>query len=404
MKVYERIVLNWDGEVLEETSFEYEGDVAWCGGGSKGSSSSSSSKVDYPSYMKDRHSSWMSQIAARLPGTNPYPANTVPGVTELTGATAITTLASYLSSRGSEIRAMAYSPTVREPAVLQSLFEFMLEHIEYILSYMGGVLNVSEITQLDANIAQLNNRLTTLNNIGDLEGVLDLNTVVFPRFEAGMRDINAVQMSTFVIGRGVIEATYQAKMQDIKHNLINDIEKTRSTVLSSIAQIQMTARKANIEFKSTLLNLSNATLQLAANSGSSLDTVRMEIDKFLANVQLEIKKMQTTNLQQVDTLNDALAGKDIELRRLKVVAVQEQFQNKMEHLDKQYRWELENYQYGANMLAAIGGGTAAAGTKGTSKAASAIGGALSGAAAGAMIGGPVGAGIGGALGLAASFF
>jgi len=33
MKIYERIVLDWDGRVLEEDSFEYEGPVALCGGG-----------------------------------------------------------------------------------------------------------------------------------------------------------------------------------------------------------------------------------------------------------------------------------------------------------------------------------------------------------------------------------
>ena len=35
MKIYEKIVLNWDGEVLEERSFEYDGPVALCGGGGK---------------------------------------------------------------------------------------------------------------------------------------------------------------------------------------------------------------------------------------------------------------------------------------------------------------------------------------------------------------------------------
>ena len=33
MKIYERIVLDWDGAVLEEESFEYSGPLALCGGG-----------------------------------------------------------------------------------------------------------------------------------------------------------------------------------------------------------------------------------------------------------------------------------------------------------------------------------------------------------------------------------
>ena len=35
MKIYEKIVMNWDGEILEEQSFEYSGPVAHCGGGGK---------------------------------------------------------------------------------------------------------------------------------------------------------------------------------------------------------------------------------------------------------------------------------------------------------------------------------------------------------------------------------
>ena len=39
MKIYERIVMDWDGNVLEETSFDYQGDVALCGGGGGGKGS-----------------------------------------------------------------------------------------------------------------------------------------------------------------------------------------------------------------------------------------------------------------------------------------------------------------------------------------------------------------------------
>jgi hypothetical protein len=35
MKIYDRIVMDWDGVVLEEQSHEYDGPVAMCGGGGK---------------------------------------------------------------------------------------------------------------------------------------------------------------------------------------------------------------------------------------------------------------------------------------------------------------------------------------------------------------------------------
>jgi hypothetical protein len=33
MKIFERIVMDWDGNTIEEQSFDYEGPVALCGGG-----------------------------------------------------------------------------------------------------------------------------------------------------------------------------------------------------------------------------------------------------------------------------------------------------------------------------------------------------------------------------------
>ena len=41
MKIYERLVMDWDGNVLEEQSFDYQGELALCGGGGgKGSTPS----------------------------------------------------------------------------------------------------------------------------------------------------------------------------------------------------------------------------------------------------------------------------------------------------------------------------------------------------------------------------
>ena len=332
MKVYTKVVLNWNGDVLEEESFDYTGDVAQCGGGSKGSSSSSN-KADWPSYMKDRHSSWMSQIAARLPGYNPYVLWSSPSVTALTGAGSIATLAQYLTNRASELRSMAYSPSVRESELLTAIYNFTLNQIDYLSTHLGATYTIDESTPLPANITQLGNRLAALENVGDLEGVVDLHTVVYPRFEAGMRDINAVQSSTFVIGRGVIEATFQAKMMEMKQNWLIEVEKLRTGAVTALSGLMIDARKSNQQYRANILTIINACLQLATTSGSNLDSIRMEIDKFKATIDIEIRKIQTTGLQQLDGLNDALAAKDLEWRRMSVVAVNEQATTNMEMLD-----------------------------------------------------------------------
>lgn len=55
MKIYERIVMDWDGTVLDEQAFEYEGPVALCGGGGggKGSSPSPPPPTPKPATAKD---------------------------------------------------------------------------------------------------------------------------------------------------------------------------------------------------------------------------------------------------------------------------------------------------------------------------------------------------------------
>ena len=409
MKVHTRVVLNWDGDVLEDEFYEYEGEVAQCGG-SSGGSGGSSGKHDWPSYMKNRHNLWLSRISSKIEGFNPYTLWEVPSVTKITSATTINTLETYLDNRIAELRSLAYSPTVRESELLQALYTFTLNQINYLGTHLGEAYEISEDVALVDNITQLTERLAALENVGDLEGVVDLHTVVYPRFEAGMRDINSVMSSTFVIGRGVIEATYQAKMMELKQNWLNEIEKLRTTAVSALSNIQLDARKANQQYKASILTILNDCLKLAATSGNGLDTVRMEIDKFKASTQIEIIKLRQTGLQQIDTLKDALASKDLEWRRMSVVAEFERATTNMEMLDKRYRWNLENYQYGANMLGAISGGTSTAGGAKQNKVTSALGGALSGAASGAMIGSAVpgigtgiGAAVGGLVGLGASF-
>lgn len=401
MKVYTRVVLDWEGNVLEEESFQYEGDVSHCGG-SSGGGGSSSGKHDWPSYMKNRHSLWLSRISALIPGYNPYTQWESPSISPITSATTIADYVTYLENRAAQLYNLSYSPNVRESELLQALYTFTLNQIDYLSSHLGDAYEIDERVPLIENITKLSDRLTALESVGDLEGIVDLHTVVLPRFEAGMRDINAVQASTFVIGRGVIEATYQAKMQEAKHNWLIEVEKLRTTAVSALSNLQIDARKANQNYRGTILGLINNCLQLASTSGASLDNIRMEIDKFKANINMEIKKIQASGQDRLDGLYDAMFGKDIELRRIRVVAAAEQATTNMEMLEKRYRWTLENYQYGANMLGAISGGTAGTSTGKTNKVASALGGALSGAAMGAAIGGAPGAAIGGIVGLGAS--
>jgi hypothetical protein len=102
-------------------------------------------------------------------------------------------------------------------------------------------------------------------------------------------------------------------------------------------------------------------------------------------------------------LYQALAQLTTEANRIKIVAKGEENERNIKFDTLDATWDLEMYQYGANMLAAISGATSATVGKEPSTAASVLGGAASGAAAGTAImpgwGTAIGAVAGGLAGL-----
>ena len=180
--------------------------------------------------------------------------------------------------------------------------------------------------------------------------VLDdqLENVVLPRFKGGMRDIGAVMTSAFVVGQAVIEG-----MRD------RDVAK-----YGSEARLKFNIQRNDFVYK-------------------GVETV---LRNYMAKMEFRKSHMHYA----------------IEAYRMRVVSEKEKKDTENNISIADGRWDLETYQYGANLLASIGGGTMipkdSGGGGGPSTAQSGIGGALAGAAAGGMIGGPTGAIVGGILG------
>lgn len=177
----------------------------------------------------------------------------------------------------------------------------------------------------------------------------NITTETLPRFRRGMQDINAVQSSAFVIGEAIIEA-----FRD------RDVAKYLSTLRMGIGDKKLTATEQ-------MMNM------MARRIGWEDDYV-----KFI-----------------------------VESMRIKIVAKKEEMDQNATIDEADAKWDLEVFQFGANVMAASAGGTSTAAPKGVSKTASVIGGAMMGAAAGAMagasvgsVGGPYGAVIGAVLGAA----
>lgn len=289
--------------------------------GGSGGGGSSSGKVDYPEYMKTLHGHMMNHDGADTLTKSLYDLiNASVGNSPYLGVDAF------------------------NPDTMLSEMDTQVDDLVLLNSTIKGAAPVADLVSRLFSVTEMENLEDAYSDMLDDE----IETKVLPKFKAGMRDINAVQSSAFVIGEAVI---YAARNKDY------------------------------------------------ANYATQL-RLRRSDDIVLKLLELEANVTRETAHMVADT------------KRIGIVAKKEESEVNARYDEADALWDIELYQHGSNMLAAIGGGTSTTASASKSNPiSSAIGGGLSGAAAGAMIGaqtgmvsGPVGAAIGGVLGLASSFF
>ena len=162
----------------------------------------------------------------------------------------------------------------------------------------------------------------------------DIESSVLPRFKAGMRDINAVQSSSFILGIANIEA-----------------ERVRN-----LASFDATLRtKSVIDYKPMQI----ASIQQSQQMGMSVDSLMADHQKSITHAYSETKRMGA-------------------------LLKNEQQERSSVEREAYRRWPSEAMIYQSNALAGMSGGVPTPAKK--SKVATALGGAISGAATGAMIG------------------
>jgi hypothetical protein len=167
-------------------------------------------------------------------------------------------------------------------------------------------------------------------DVAAYQAILDDNIAarVLPRFRRGMQDINAVVSSAFPIGEAIIEA-FQAR----------DVNKYA------------------------------AALRLG-----------------LSDKRIQVVEQMTNMMARRIGWTESYTRMLVESKRIKIVAKKEQTDQDAIIDEQDAKWDMEVFQYGGNLMAAIGGGTAIPNMAGKNRAASALGGAMSGAVAGGMIG------------------
>lgn len=267
-------------------------------------------------------------------------------------------------------------------------------------------------------------------------------TEILPRFEAGMRDINAVQSSAFVIGRAIIEAfrnrdvakfdadlSYkaflqrdnllgQAHMQIDKLNSDNASEhnKLRSQAYLERQKILAAEVSDGNKLRATALLDKQKILGAEVAEGNKLrsqaliqaDKIMADSDKAHSLINAEMVRHGTQMIyQDVDShwkhiessmdMYKAWAGYVVDSNRIYYVMGKESYDTETENLAKDARWDLDMAQIAGNLIASISGGTSY--TPGPTPAQNALGGAFAGASIGARAtGSAYGAGAGAILG------
>ena len=172
-----------------------------------------------------------------------------------------------------------------------------------------------------------------------------IENIVLPRFKGGMRDVGAVMTSAFVVGQAIIEGMRN-----------RDVAK-----FSADLRFKLNIQRNDFVYKGVETMLRDYM-------------AKMEFEKSYMHYAIEAYRMRIVSEKEKKDTENSISVSD-------------------------GRWDLETYQYGANLLASIGGGTMIpSGNDAPSKFQSGIGGALAGAAVGGAVGGGWGAAIGGVLG------
>lgn len=289
------------------------------------SGGSSSGTIEYPAHMQTPHADWIDNTGADTmvnsivdlmnaaqAGVSPYAGFTTADPDTVFGI-------------GAQVLTPFQALEDLDDLNLQNIFDAMVVVVND---------NAEIVAIVNAETAILANRLVT---------------DVLPRFQGGMRDIGAVQVTSFVLGQANIEAEGTRKIAEFD------------------ARLRLESRMKSFDIA---LQWTQLTIEWNRNIAGMLS--------------------------------------EIVVRYLEARYKGDQMEAEMDAKDALF--DLETYQYGNNVMAAISGATAGKQTQ-TSGIASALGGVASGAAAGAQIGSLVpgvgtaaGAGIGALLGLADSFF
>lgn len=244
-----------------------------------------------------------------------------------------------------------------------------------------------------------------------------------PKFKAGMRDVNAVMNSAFVVGESIIwgmmnrdVAKYLAGLKEKNIGFRYDLFKSGLDQLVKMHDLELGSAGAQVINDLALFTKKwelNAT-----NIAEILKLINSKIEhiknKTLVSNQLFAAYSDTMDKNNTEVMNNEFKYLEeyrrsvqllVDIYKIMMVAYKEKITEQAALRESEWLWNIKLYQFAGNLLASIGSGVAVNPPSEANRTKTAIGSMVSGAGLGGMIGagtavgGPVGAGIGAVLGL-----
>lgn len=418
MKVYTKVVMDLDGNIIEEESYEHSGPVALCGGG--GSQPSGAS--DYPGYMKNFHqkllegngvvgfnqsmktllnAAWM---ASPYDGESAYDPATTPKKANGTDPDAFSPI-ELMNTRyeTTEIAVGALDPKNDWASFVDKVITKYtsfgdIDFLDSLSTELGNITSVANSIISSLGTANIRNGakaiatglpttdiITAINNLingapissavsafENSKSTRFLRSV--SRFAGGMADINAVMSSSFIMGLALMESEFQNEIDayeaQLRLQLYSSLTDAYVKIYGSAAQEMLST------YGQTAMRIALGYVQAQINR-------TMAKDGFLSQQTNLIAQLQGAKMNLMSDITKMRA----EIEKLKVIMLKERDDRNIDLDVRDALWDLEVTAFANNTLGAIAGASTIRTPGSLSTASSALSGALSGAAMGAAIGG-----------------
>ena len=273
MKIYNKIIIDiFTGETVYEDSFEYDGEIALCGGGKGGGGDGDQViTVRYAPYIEAKHAAFLGSVA--------------------TYRTSLTDDSAFDGFTDIVIDA-AFFGTGYTIASFPSLYDMYGK-------FMAG-LDVdtlfSQVFEDTVNAPEINDLVAAESDLLDDE----ITNKVLPPILTGSRDINSVMSSTFVVARAIPRDT-QLKL----------IEKFSSEAKYRMIPVAVDRWKTHLEWNKSVVMSYAEIMKLFFSAKMDIEDFNYSMlakDKLWPFTVLDYERAALGALQDATTTNKDVAG------------------------------------------------------------------------------------------------